>query len=102
LLEAQTRADTLRLTHSYLAHELQVLELRSKIASSAQTEMGKEQREYLLRQQMRAIQQELGERNPEQAESVWKKRTCRKKSTKKCNASCRGWRDCLRPHLTTT
>jgi ATP-dependent Lon protease len=68
LLEAQTRADTLRLTHSYLAHELQVLELRSKIASSAQTEMGKEQREYLLRQQMRAIQQELGERNPEQAE----------------------------------
>ncbi len=68
LLEAQTRADTLRLTHSYLAHELQVLELRTKIASNAQTEMGKEQREYLLRQQLRAIQQELGEKNPEQAE----------------------------------
>jgi len=68
LLEAQSRADALRLTHSYLAHELQVLELRSKIASSAQTEMGKEQREYFLRQQLRAIQQELGEKNPEQAE----------------------------------
>jgi ATP-dependent Lon protease len=68
LLEAQTRADALRLTHSYLAHEVQVLELRSKIASTAQTEMSKEQREYLLRQQLRAIQQELGEKNPEQAE----------------------------------
>ena len=68
LLEAETRADALRLTHSYLAHELQVLELRGKIASTAQTEMGKEQREYFLRQQLRAIQQELGEKNPEQAE----------------------------------
>ncbi|MFB3778535.1 MAG: endopeptidase La [Bryobacteraceae bacterium] len=68
LLEAQSRADALRLTHSFLAHEIQVLELRSKIASSAQTEMTKEQREYLLRQQLRAIQQELGEKNPEQAE----------------------------------
>ncbi|MCC7175308.1 MAG: endopeptidase La [Bryobacterales bacterium] len=68
LLEAQSRADALRLTHSFLAHEIQVLELRSKIASTAQTEMTKEQREYLLRQQMRAIQAELGEKSPEQAE----------------------------------
>jgi ATP-dependent Lon protease len=68
LLEAQTRADALRLTHTYLAHEFQVLELRSKIASTAHNEMGKEQREYFLRQQLRAIQQELGEKNPEQAE----------------------------------
>ncbi len=68
LLEAQTRADALRLTHTYLTHEMQVLEIRSKIASTAQSEMGKEQREYLLRQQLRAIQQELGEKNPEQAE----------------------------------
>lgn len=68
LLEAQSRADALRLMHSYLAHEYQVLELRHKIASAAQTEMTKEQREYLLRQQLRAIQQELGEKSPEQAE----------------------------------
>ncbi len=68
LLEAPTRADALRLLHAHLAHEVQVLELRQKIASQAQTEMGKEQREYLLRQQLRAIQQELGEQNPEQAE----------------------------------
>jgi ATP-dependent Lon protease len=69
LLEAAGRAEALRLMHGYLSHELQVLELRNKIASDARTEMSKEQREYLLRQQMRAIQQELGEKNPEQAET---------------------------------
>ncbi|MEN6601635.1 MAG: LON peptidase substrate-binding domain-containing protein, partial [Bryobacteraceae bacterium] len=68
LLEAQTRADALRLMHTYLRYEVQVLELRSKIAGDVQNELGKEQREYFLRQQMRAIQQELGERSPEQAE----------------------------------
>jgi ATP-dependent Lon protease len=69
LLEAPTRVDALRLMHSYLSHELQVLELRTKIANSARSEMSKEQRDYLLRQQMRAIQQELGEKNSEQAEA---------------------------------
>src|SRR5579875_2712433 len=68
LLEAETRVDALRLMHSYLAHELQVLELRQKIASTARDEMSREQREYLLRQQMRAIQQELGEKDGEKAE----------------------------------
>jgi ATP-dependent Lon protease len=68
LLEALTVADALRLMHGHLTHELQVLELRSKIASEAQTEMSREQREYLLRQQMRAIQKELGGENPEQSE----------------------------------
>ena len=68
LLEAETPLDALRLMHSYLSYELQVLELRSKIATEAQTEMSRQQREYLLRQQMRAIQQELGSKNPEEAE----------------------------------
>jgi ATP-dependent Lon protease len=68
LLEAPTVADALRLMHSYLTHELQVLEIRNRIASQAQTEMSKEQREYLLRQQMRAIQKELGGEDSEQSE----------------------------------
>ena len=68
LLEAPTVAECLRLMHSYLTHELQVLELRSKIASQAESEMTREQREYLLRQQLRAIQKELGGENPEQSE----------------------------------
>jgi ATP-dependent Lon protease len=68
LLEAPTRVEALRLLHGYLSHELQVLELRHKIASQAQTEMSKDQRDYMLRQQMRAIQEELGEKDPEKAE----------------------------------
>jgi ATP-dependent Lon protease len=68
LLESETRVDALRLMHSYLSHELQVLELRQKIASTARDEMSKEQREYLLRQQLRAIQQELGEKDAEKAD----------------------------------
>ncbi|MBI4904463.1 MAG: endopeptidase La [Acidobacteria bacterium] len=68
LLEAPTRLDALRLMHTYLSYEVQVLELRNKIATEARSEMSKEQKDYLLRQQMRAIQQELGEKNPDQAD----------------------------------
>ncbi len=68
LLEATSRLDALRLMHEFLTRESQVAELRQKIASQAQTEMSREQREYLLRQQLRAIQQELGEGGGEQAE----------------------------------
>jgi ATP-dependent Lon protease len=68
LLEAPTRAEALRLLHGYLNHEVQVLELRKKISTQAESEMSKQQREYMLRQQMQAIQQELGEKNPEKAE----------------------------------
>jgi ATP-dependent Lon protease len=68
ILEAASRLDALRMLHTYLSYEVQVLELRAKIASEARTEMSKEQKEYLLRQQMRAIQHELGDKNPEQAD----------------------------------
>jgi ATP-dependent Lon protease len=69
LLESPTRAEALRLVHRYLTHEVQVLELRNKITTEARSEMNKEQRDYLLRQQMRAIQQELGEKGGEQGEA---------------------------------
>jgi ATP-dependent Lon protease len=68
LLEAPTRAEALRLLHGYLSHEVQVLELRKKITSEAESEMTKQQRDYLLRQQLRAIQEELGESSPEKSE----------------------------------
>jgi len=70
LLEAPSRAEALRMMHRYLMHEVQVLELRNKINTEARTEMSKEQHDYLLRQQMRAIQQELGEKGGEQAEAA--------------------------------
>ena len=69
LLEIRSRGEALRLIHGHLSNELQVLELRNKINTEAQTEMSKQQREYFLRQQLRAIQQELGERDPQQAET---------------------------------
>src|SRR5689334_16471070 len=61
MLEAETADELLRLAHGNLARELEIMQLRSKIASEAQTEMDKAQRDYVLRQQMRAIQKELGE-----------------------------------------
>jgi len=69
LLEEPTRLETLRMGHGWLAHEVEVLELRHKIAEDARGEMSREQREYILRQQKRAIEQELGEKNAEQSEA---------------------------------
>ena len=61
MLEAETADELLRLAHTYLARELEIIQLRSKISSEAQSEMDKAQRDYVLRQQMKAIQKELGE-----------------------------------------
>ncbi|MBV8490535.1 MAG: endopeptidase La, partial [Candidatus Eremiobacteraeota bacterium] len=49
--------------------ELEVVELGHKIQSDIQREMEKNQREFYLRQQLRAIQEELGEVDPQQAEN---------------------------------
>ena len=68
LLEAATRDELLRRLYTTLTHEVQVLQLRNKIASEAQAEIGKSQREYVLRQQLKAIQQELGEDEGEAGE----------------------------------
>ena len=70
LLEAPSRIEALRMVHGWLAHEVQVLELRNKISDEARSEMTREQREYILRQQKKAIEQELGEKNPEQGEAA--------------------------------
>lgn len=68
LLEAATQDDLLRRLYAVLTHEVQVLQLRNKIANDAQAEIGKSQREYVLRQQLKAIQQELGEGDSEGGE----------------------------------
>lgn len=68
LLEANTKLDLLKTMHEYLTHEVQVLELRQKIQGDAQAEIHKAQREYVLRQQLKQIQKELGEEDPEKAE----------------------------------
>ena len=57
-LDIRTRMDSL---NRILIKELEVLELGSKIQSQVQSEVGKNQREYFLREQLKAIQKELGE-----------------------------------------
>jgi len=61
ILEAIEPANRLQRVNVFLAHELAVLELEEKIQIEVQQEVDKTQREYLLREQMRAIQRELGE-----------------------------------------
>ncbi|HUQ31149.1 MAG TPA: endopeptidase La [Pyrinomonadaceae bacterium] len=61
MLEADTADELLRIAHGLLAREVEIMEIRSKIATEAQTEMSKAQRDYVLRQQLKAIQKELGE-----------------------------------------
>src|SRR5947208_4466209 len=67
LLELDSVRDKLENLSNFLAHELEIFELGKKIQTSAQEEMGKVQREYLLREQLKAIQRELGEESEEQA-----------------------------------
>ncbi len=61
LLETVSVAERLQRLVGALTKEIEVLELGSKIQSEAQSEMSKTQREYYLREQMKAIQKELGD-----------------------------------------
>ncbi|HQU82122.1 MAG TPA: endopeptidase La [Pyrinomonadaceae bacterium] len=71
MIEANTADELLMLAHGALAKELEIMQIRSKIANDAQSEMDKAQRDYILRQQLKAIQKELGEgdENGEKAEA---------------------------------
>jgi ATP-dependent Lon protease len=68
LLELVDVQERLREISVILNRELEVFELGTKIQSQVQSEMEKGQREFYLRQQLKAIQTELGEDDPEQAE----------------------------------
>jgi len=61
ILEQSDPVEVLREVYETLSHELQILKLRHQIASQAEAEIGKSQREYFLRQQLKEIQQELGD-----------------------------------------
>jgi ATP-dependent Lon protease len=68
LLETVDVEERLRRLTAILSRELEVFELGTKIQSQVQEEMDKTQREYFLRQQLKAIQEELGETDEQQAE----------------------------------
>jgi ATP-dependent Lon protease len=61
MLEADTVDELLQIAYQRLTREIEIMELRSKIATEAQSEMSKAQRDYFLRQQLKAIEKELGE-----------------------------------------
>jgi ATP-dependent Lon protease len=68
LLEERDVTKRLTLLSEILARELELVEIGSRIQSQVHSEMEKGQREYFLRQQLRAIQEELGEVDEQQAE----------------------------------
>jgi ATP-dependent Lon protease len=68
LLDTADVEERLHAISRMLSRELEVIELGSKIQSQVQSEMEKGQREYFLRQQLKAIQEELGEGDDQQAE----------------------------------
>jgi ATP-dependent Lon protease len=68
VLELVDPIDRLRRVHQLMAKETEVLEIQNDINTQARGEMDKSQREFYLRQQMKAIQQELGEGNELQEE----------------------------------
>ena len=68
LLETIDVVERLKLVSDFLARQIEILELKGKIQSEVKSEMDKTQREYILREQLKAIQRELGEDDPQQAE----------------------------------
>lgn len=68
LLELDSVIDKLHLLVSLLAKETEVLDLGKKIQNEAREEIDKVQREYFLREQLKAIQKELGEEDAQSAE----------------------------------
>jgi len=62
LLEAVVAGERLRMLHVLITQELEILELEHKIHARVRQELQTSQREYYLREQLRAIQDELGER----------------------------------------
>ena len=68
LLETLDVVERLKVVSTFLARQVEILELKGRIQSEVKSELDKTQREYILREQLKAIQRELGEDDPQQAE----------------------------------
>ncbi|GIX49331.1 MAG: hypothetical protein KatS3mg131_3542 [Candidatus Tectimicrobiota bacterium] len=102
ILEADDVKEKFRLLIRHLARERELLALGQKIRSEAKEEMDKAQREYFLRQQLKAIQRELGEADETYAvvEEYRKKIEAagmseEARASRPCG-SCAAWRGCRR------
>jgi ATP-dependent Lon protease len=70
VLETSDAKQRLQLVNEILANELEVLQMQARIRNTAKDEMSKSQREYFLREQMRAIKSELGEGSDSKTEEL--------------------------------
>lgn len=78
LLETLDGVERLKKISKILLQEIEITTLQNKIQSEAQEEMGRSQREYFLRQQLRAIKRELGEEEDIESEIEELKRKIKK------------------------
>ena len=69
LLETQGIVDRLELLNKHLAREIEVQQLRAKIQNEVQDQVQQSQRDYYLREQLKAIQKELGDQDEGQRET---------------------------------
>ena len=70
LLETDSQKDFLTLLADYLSKEVQVAEIQEKIRNNARESMNRSQKEFYLREQLKAIKQELGEDDLEEIEDM--------------------------------
>lgn len=73
LLTAATDREAMRLLSGYLNHELQILEVRKNISDQTKDKLSQEQRKFILREQIKAMQQELGEGSEAETQELHKK-----------------------------
>src|SRR5439155_21951166 len=96
ILESIDPVERLRRVHELMAKELEVLTMQQEISSQAKGEMDRSQREFFLRQQMKAIQGGLGEGTSWRRRSRGSRRKpgrprCRSRSWRRWSASSRSW-----------
>ena len=101
ILEEVDVAKRLRLLVDVLARELEVISIGTRIQTQVQSELDKTQREYVLRQQLKAIQEELGEFDESAAEAGElrersRRSTCPRRCASRPTASCGASRTCRR------
>ena len=65
LLAAASDREAMKLFNGYLNHEIQILEVRKKVSDQTRDKINQEQRKHILREQIKTLQQELGEGTPE-------------------------------------
>jgi ATP-dependent Lon protease len=90
LLESLDVKDRIRRVLRLLTRQLEVLKMRERINSQIKEEMGKNQREYVLRQQLKAIKEELGEEEGDQSDlDLLEERIAKGELSKEAEGVCR-------------